>query len=65
MKKKLVCTILAALVSICLAVSLISTGIGVLGAVQSGKEMPTGVVMLTLVTAVCTFMIWKGVREME
>ena len=65
MKKKQICTLLAALVSVCLVVSLVSTGVGILGAVQSGGEVPTGMVMLTLVTAVCTVMIWKGVREME
>ena len=65
MKKKQICTLLAALVSVCLVVSFVSTGIGILGAVQSGGEVPTGMVMLTLVTAVCTLMIWKGVREME
>lgn len=65
MKKKQVCALIAALVSVCLIVSVVSTGIGILGAVQSGGEIPTGMVMLTLVTAVCTYMIWKGVREME
>ncbi len=65
MKKKQLCVIIAALVSLCLVVSLVSTAVSVLGAVQTGGEVPMGMVMLTLVTAVCTFMIWKGVREME
>lgn len=65
MKKKQLCMIVAAMVSVCLVVSLVSTGIGVLSAMQSGGEIPTGMVMLTLVTGVCTYMIWKGVREME
>lgn len=65
MKKRKICVLIAVLVSLCLVVSVVSTGIGVIGAVRSGGEVPTGMVMLTLVTAVCTYMIWKGVREME
>lgn len=65
MKKKQVCTLIAALVSLCLVVSVVSTAVSVLGAVQTGGEAPMGMVMLTLVTALCTIMIWKGVREME
>lgn len=65
MKKKQVCLLIAALVSICMVVCLVSTGIGVLGAVRSGDDVPLGMVMLSLVTVVCTVMIWRGVREME
>lgn len=65
MKKKQVCMLIAALVSVCCVVSLVSTVIAMLGAVQSGGEIPVGMVMLTLVTAACTGMIWRGVREME
>lgn len=65
MKKKQVCTGLAVLVSVCFLVSLISTGIAMLGAVQSGAAAPMGMVMLILVTGFCTVMIWRGIREME
>ena len=65
MTKKKICMMIAALVSICCLVSLVSTVIGVLAAVKSGGAVPTGMVMLTLVTAFCTVMIWRGVREME
>lgn len=65
MKKKQLCLLIAALVSICLVVCLISTAVAVFAAVQTGAEVPMGMVMMTLVTALCTVMIWRGVREME
>ena len=63
--KKQILTILAAAVSVCFVMSLLSTVRAVMGAVQSGAAVPYGMVMLTLVTAVCTFTIWRGVREMD
>lgn len=65
MKKKQMCLMLAGLVSICCLVCLISAVTSVAAAVQAGGSIPTGMIMLTLVTAFCTVMIWKGVREME
>lgn len=64
-RKKQICILIAGVVSICCVISLISTVTGVLGAVRSGEPIPTGMVMLTLVTAFCTAVIWKGVRDME
>jgi hypothetical protein len=37
----------------------------VAGAAQMDSEIPSGMVMLTLVTLFCTVMIWRGVREMQ
>lgn len=65
MKKKQVCLMIAGMVSICCLISLIATVTGVVAAVRSGGEIPTGMVMLTLVTAFCTAVIWRGVRDME
>lgn len=65
MKKKQICLLIAALVSICLVVCVVSSAVAVVAAVQNGAEIPMGMVMMTLVTALCTVMIWRGVREME
>ena len=62
--KKQILTILAAAVSVCFVVSLLSTVRAVMGAVQSGAAVPYGMVMLTLVTAVCGGIIWSGVMKM-
>ena len=65
MNKKLICTLIAAVVTICALVSLISTlRLGLLSS-RAGTPMPFGMVMLTLVTVFCAVMIWKGVRDME
>lgn len=65
MNKKLICTLIAVVVSICCAVSLIGTIRAVLLAIQSGSAIPTGMIMLSLVTLFCAVIIWKGVLEME
>ena len=63
--KKQLCTILAAVVTICFVISLISLIYGGLAAAHSGGAFPMGMVWLTLVTGLCTFMIWRGVMEMD
>jgi hypothetical protein len=65
MKKKQICLLIAVLVSLCALVSLGATVMAVAGAVQMDSEIPSGMVMLTLVTLFCTVMIWRGVREMQ
>lgn len=65
MKKKQVCLMLAALVSICCLICLMATVSGVVAAIRSGAAVPTGMIFLSCVTLLCAGMIWKGVREME
>ncbi len=65
MNKKLICILIAVVVSICCAVSLIGTIRAVTLSVRSGGVLPTGMIMLSLVTLVCTVVIWKGVLEMK
>lgn len=64
MKKRTFCAILAAVVSVCFVVCLAITVRAVLAASDAGAPLPMGLVMLTLVTGFCAFVIWKGVREM-
>ncbi len=59
--KKQLCMLLAAVVSVCFTVCLIAT----IRISLISKSAPSGMGMLTLITAVCTFMIWRGVRDME
>ncbi len=63
--KKKICMGIAAAVSVCFVVTLIGTAEVVYSAVQSGAAIPTGMIMLTLVTLLCSVLIWKGVREMD
>ena len=63
--RKRICMGIAAAVSVCFLVSLISTVEVAAAAVRSGAAVPTGMVMLTIVTLVCAVLIWKGVREMD
>ena len=56
---------IAGIVSICCIICLVASVRGVAGAVQSGSAVPYTPIFMTLVTAVCTVMIWKGVRDME
>lgn len=65
MKKKQMCMILAAVVSVCFLVCLASTAMVLVSVARSGAELPLGMVMVTLVTALCAVMVWRGVREME
>ena len=55
----------AAAVSVCALVSLMVTARALIAAVRGGEAIPTGMVMLTLVTLLCTAVIWKGVGYME
>jgi membrane protein implicated in regulation of membrane protease activity len=64
-RKKQLCLGLAGLVSICFLISLLSTVTALVAALQAGAELPVGMVFLTALTAMCTVMLWKGVREME
>ena len=64
-RKKTICIGIAVIVSVCFLVSLITTVGVVAAAVQSGSTVPAGMIMLSLVTLVCTVLIWKGVREMD
>ena len=57
--------IIAAAVSVCFLVCLISTVQVVLEAQANGSPVPLGMVMLTLVTLLCAALIWKGVRDMD
>lgn len=56
---------IAGIVSICCMICLIDTVLAVIGAVRGGAEIPVGMIMLTLVTGCCTFLLWRSVRNME
>lgn len=63
--KKQACLMIAGIVSICCIICLISSITGIADALHSGGALPYTSIAVTLVTAVCTVMIWKGVRDME
>ena len=63
--KKIICMGIAAAVSVCFVVTLVSTVQVVASAIQSGAAVPSGMIMLTLVTLLCSVLIWKGVRDMD
>ncbi len=65
MKKKQACQMLAGLVSICALVSLINTIQAAVMVRSTGGEFPMGMLMLTILTLVCTVVIWNGVRHMD
>lgn len=65
MSKKKACMAIAALVSVCAVTCLISTIHSFVLAIGAGGDIPTGMLMLTLVTFFCTFIIWRGVRQMD
>ncbi len=65
MKKKQVCLMIAALVSICAVIAVGSTVMAFAAARSAGEPLPMGMAMLSLVTVFCTVMIWRGVHEME
>ena len=65
MKKKQICLMVAALVSICAVIAVGSTVMAFVAAVQAGESVPMGMAMLSLVTIFCTVMIWRGVHDME
>ncbi len=63
--RKQMALVVAAVVSMCFIICLVSTVEAVSAALQAGLEVPYGMVMLTVLTMVCTVVIWKGVREMK
>ena len=63
--KKGICLGIAVIVTVCFLVTLVSTITVTAAAVQNGAEVPAGMIMLSLITLVCTALIWKGVREMK
>lgn len=65
MKKRQVCQMIAALVSICAVISVGSTVAAFVAAYQAGAEYPMGMALMSMVTILCTVMIWRGVRQME
>lgn len=65
MKKKQICLMIAALVSICCAISVVVTVHSIQLALEYGSEVPIGIILLTMVTLFSTVVIWKGVREMD
>lgn len=56
---------IAGLVSICALVSLINTIQAAVMVRSTGGEFPMGMLMLTILTLVCTVVIWNGVRHMD
>ena len=62
--KKQLCAVIAAAVSICFLICLINTVRVWMAAAAAGAEFPVGMLMLTIVTGLCTVIIWRGVREM-
>lgn len=56
---------IAGLVSVCAVLSLVTTVRSSLLALEQGSTFPAGMLMLTLVTVVCTVVIWRGVIHME
>lgn len=56
---------IAGLVSVCAVLSLVTTVRSSLLALEQGSTFPTPMLMLTLVTVVCTVVIWRGVIHME
>ena len=65
MKKRQVCQMIAALVSICAVISVGSTVAAFVAASRAEAEYPMGIAFLSLVTIFCTVMIWRGVMQME
>ena len=65
MKKKTICTIIAVVVTICALISCISTLRLILLAREYGNPIPTGMILMALVTVFCAVMIWKGVHDLK
>ena len=65
MNKKIICTIIAVVVTICALVSTISTLRLLLLAREFGNPIPSGMILLALVTVFCAAMIWKGVWQLK
>lgn len=65
MNKKTICIIIAVVVSICALVSTVSTLRLVFLARAYGGSLPTGMILMALVTVFCAAMIWKGVWDLK
>lgn len=65
MKKKQACQMVAGLVSVCAVLSLLSTAKNIMLYLEEGGTFPIGMLMLTLITIVCTVVIWRGVMHMD
>ena len=61
MKKKQACQLVAALVSICALVCILNFVNGL----SSGGEFPVTELILSVVLAAATVLIWRNVRNME
>ena len=65
MSKKQICLVLAAVTSVCCLICLVAAVRVGMGAVFGGGTVPTGLIMLTLITGLCAGVIWKGTRDMD
>ena len=61
MKKKQWCQCLAGLVSICFVVCLLNT----IEAFKTASSTPVTMLFLTIVTALCTVIIWRSIMKMD
>ena len=65
MKKRQVSLMIAALVSICAVISIVSAIVAIVNAQKAGAAFPMGMLLMALVTVLCTVMIWRSVRDEE
>lgn len=65
MNKKKSTQMIAGLVSICSLISIISTVRAILESRAAGGAFPYSMMIMSLVTVVCTLVIWNGTRNME
>lgn len=65
MKKKQACQMIAGIVSICALISIISTVQAFLEVRASGGAYPVSMILLSLMTVLCTVLIWRGVINMD
>lgn len=65
MNKKKSTQMIAGLVSICSLISIISTVRAILESRAVGGEFPYSMVIMSVVTVICTVVIWNGTRNME
>ncbi len=63
MKKRQISLMIAALVSICAVISVVSALIAIVNTQKAGASFPVGMLLMALVTVFCTVMIWRGVRD--
>lgn len=65
MKKKQACQMIAGVVSICAILCIMSTVKAFMQVRAVGGSFPMGMILLSLMTVVCTILIWNGVRNMD